>query len=298
MLSTAYKYGEALALEELYTELQKIAGDTDWGQLKQLSQNLRPGDVVNFETLFPEIAREQGLREAMKSKALSGTISRVTGTPQSHTAIVGHVDPETGRLTLVHNYEQGKKITVHQVTPENFDEFTRSRKLHFYRPAGATPEHGMAAARRAFEAAGREAPYSKADLLLGGLRAGMESAHASSRIPGASRLGGLGTSLIDNASSIGRTNADPAAGFCSHLVSHAWSEPLGSEHAAQSLFGHAPTAGTASRLSVTPASIAEAAADGRLQHLGTYTPKNILGTLGEASRERLGSKLRALFRMR
>ena len=296
MLSTAYKYGEALALEEFCTELQKTAGDTDWDQLKQLSQNLRPGDVVNFETLFPEIAREHGLREALKSKAISGTISKVTRTPQSHTALVSQVDPETGRLTLVHNYEQGAKATVHQVSPEDFETFTRSRKLHFYRPSGATPEHGLEAAAKALEAAKREAPYSKADLLLGAIREGTEGARLETRVPGASTLGAVGTSLIDGVSGSGRSSCDPAAGVCSHLVAHSWGDTVGGEREAQRLFGEVPTSGTVSRLSVTPASIAEAAVDGRLQHLGTYSPKNILGSMGEATRERLGSKLRALFR--
>lgn len=248
--------------------MYKLAGEVNRARLQELSKVLQPGDIVNFETRFGDVAQESGVRKAVKDMMISKPIAAVTGSPQTHTAILEGIDPD-GNLRLIHNYEQGQKAVVHRVTPEQFEEFARSRDFHFYRPQGATPAQGMTAAQRAARAAGASANYSYTDLGLSAARQGAE------RVKEIAPVAGAGVELMDTVSNIKRTaaNCDPASGFCSHLAADAWSEPLGGMQNAQRTMGTNVT-NINSSLPVTPGSIHRAAEAGKLQRVGVYTPAN------------------------
>ncbi len=280
--------------------LLKTAARVDHAQLRELSALLQAGDLVNFETQYPSVAHTRGIRAALKDKLIGGSISQISGNPNSHTAIVSGIDPATGRISMVHNYEQGGGggggSHVQEMSPGQFKEFARDRKMNFYRPEGATAAQGQEAAAAALAAAKRKAGYAYGDIPQFAAREGADALVESSN-PSARRLGSAGRSLLDTLSHDGRTpSCDPATGVCSHLAAHSWSEPLGGEEQARKLMGNTPTGGTHTRVSVTPASIAEAAEAGKLRTIGTYTPKGMPADMGSAVKSRLGSKLRGLVR--
>ena len=61
-------------------------------------------------------------------------------------------------------------------------------------------------------------------------------------------------------------------GVCSQLGAYAWGKALGDESRFVKSLGVRARKG--SRIAVSPGTIARAAREGRLQHIGTYEPKN------------------------
>jgi hypothetical protein len=277
-----------LTAKDKFHRFLKTAGEVNTEQLQWLKGQLRPGDIVNFETRFGDVAKEHGMRAALKDMLISKPIAAVTGSPQTHTAMLSGVKDD-GTLELIHNYEQGSKARVHKVSPQDFDDFAKTKNLSFYRPTGATAEQGAtAAARAARSAAGNAANYSYSDL---GLSLARQTAEKAQKV---NPLAKAGVAAVDAVSEIKRTvkGCDPASGFCSHLATDAWSEPLGGTHNAQKIMGTNPT-NTKSSLAVTPGSIHKASRQGKLTQVGSYIPKNPTPNFVEGAAARVGSKLKA-----
>jgi hypothetical protein len=277
-----------LTAKEKFHQFLKTAGEVNTEQLQRLRNQLRPGDIVNFETRFGDVAKEHGVRTALKDMLISKPIAAVTGSPQTHTAMLTGINPD-GTLQLVHNYEQGNMAKVHQVSPEQFEDFAKTRNLSFYRPAGATPQQGATAAARATRsAAGNAANYSYSDL---GLSLARQTAEKAKEV---SPMAGAGVKAVDAVSEIKRTakGCDPASGFCSHLATDAWSEPLGGAHNAQKLMGTNPT-NPKSSLAVTPGSIHKASMEGKLTQVGSYAPKNPTKNFAQGAIERIQTKIKS-----
>ena len=249
--------------------MHKHAGQLDRKRMRELAKKVRPGDLVNFELHTPDAFRHS-LKRGMRGAMMKSLIGSVTG-DQYHTAIVGDVDKKNGEITLV---ETHMSRGAYVMTPKELLNNARFQSLHFYRPPGASIKAGRRAAQQAIAAAGRKLDYPMKDLIAVGLRDIGEQRGKAWR--------GL-VDRLDRASAKSRRVSDDAMGVCSQLGAYAWGKALGDETKFIRSLGVKARKG--SRIAVSPGTIARAAREGRLQHIGTYEPK-----------KRETSSLRAIFR--
>lgn len=238
--------------------MHKQAGAFDRKRMRELSKRVRPGDLVNFELHTPD-AFKHSFKRGLRGSAMKSMIGAVTG-DQYHTAIVGDVDKKNGEITLV---ETALGRGAYVMSPKEFMRNGRFQSYHFYRPNKASVAAGRKAARHAIAAAGRKIDYPVKDLIAVGLR------------DVASRQGKAWRGLVDkldHASAKTRKVSDDAMGVCSQLGAYAWGKALGDESRFVKSLGVRARKG--SRIAVSPGTIARAAREGRLQHIGTYEPKN------------------------
>ena len=219
----------------------KTAGRSDPRALAEFGRQLQPGDVVQFQTHGGDVA-QQSLRKGLMHGAISTPIQKLTGSPQHHTALFAGVDPETGRLKIIHNYEQGNKAKIVQ---DYLDNYSHQTTFHAYRPHGVTPEMGAAAAARAAELAAGPSSYAKNNLVAAGVRALGEKAPGSAVKPLAS---GVAARMA--------THCDPTTGICSALPVDAYTPVVGREKAVEMMVGHGVPRNQEA-LAATPASISK-----------------------------------------
>jgi hypothetical protein len=270
-----------ISAKERFDAFLKTAGQVNEEQLKKLMESVRPGDIVNTHTRLGDVAEIHGIRKAISDGLISKSIAKITGSPETHTALVSSVNPN-GTLNLIHNTPFSK---VHQMAPKDFLDLVKTTNFSVYRPSGATEAQGMQAATRAVQSAARSTSrYSIPDL---GLSLAREAAEKATKAVPAAKSG---LAIVDGISAVRRAlpGCDPASGYCSHLATHAWGGPLG--NAAQKIMGSTPLY-TNSSISVTPASIQRAAAAGRLMQVGSYAPKNSANSLLSGIASRVVDKL-------
>jgi hypothetical protein len=237
--------------------MDKHAGQFNRERMRELSQKVRPGDLVNFELHTPD-AFKRGFKRGMRGTLAKSVLGSITGA-QYHTAIVGDVDKKNGEITLV---ETAIGRGAYVMTPRELLEEGRFQSLHFYRPPKASVAAGRRAAKHAIAAAGRKVNYPLKDLIAVGLRDVAEQRGKAWR--------GL-VDRLDTASAKTRRVSDEAMGVCSQLGAYAWGKALGDEQ--KFVRGLGVRARKGSRIAVSPGTIARAARDGRLQLIGTYEPK-------------------------
>ena len=248
-----------------YDELMKIAGEVDKDALKKLMPSLRGGDIVSFKQ---HAADKTNLKDLAMTTGLSKTISEVTGSPYSHTAMIDSIEPPSagfpdGRVKLIHNFEQGKsKAVAHQY----LDELADSTSFNFKRPRVA--KH---VSDKAVESARKQvgkAAYSKADLLT------MAPQEAARNYLGkdskATKAVRKATGLVSKAKNM-QLKCDPNTGVCSFLPVSSYGEALGGKakalkHLVGEGFDH--TGNT----SVSPAMLAQSL---HMDEIGDYSPKNL-----------------------
>lgn len=231
----------------------KTAGRIDPRSLAAFGQQLQPGDVVQFQTHAGDVA-QQSLRKGLMHGAISTPIQKLTGSPQHHTALFAGVDPDTGKLKIIHNYEQGNKAKIVQ---DYLDNYAHQTSFHAYRPHGVTPEMGAAAAARASELAAGPSSYAKNNLLAAGVRAVSEKAPAPT-------VGAAGRRLAATMA----THCDPTTGICSALPVDAYTPVVGREKAVEMMVGHqVPRHQEA--IAATPASISRSR---HMSPIGQYHP--------------------------
>lgn len=238
--------------------MRKLAGQLDRKRMRELSKKVRPGDLVNFELHTPD-AFKHSFKRGLRGATMKSMIGAVTG-KEYHTAIVGDVDKKNGEITLVET-ALGKGAYI--MTPKELMQNAKFQSLHFYRPNKASAKAGRIAAKHAITAAGRKIDYPVGDLISVGLR------------DIADRQGKTWRGLVDrlDKSSIkARKISDDAMGVCSQLGAYAWGKALGDESKFVKSLGVRARKG--SRIAVSPGTIARAAREGRLKHIGTYEPKN------------------------
>lgn len=231
----------------------KHAGTKDPRALAEFGQRLQPGDVVQFQAHAGDVA-EQSLRKGLAHSLISTPIQKVTGSPQHHTALFAGVDPETGKLKIIHNYEQGNRA---RITHDYLDNYAHQTSFHAYRPRGATPEIGAAAAARAAELAAGPSAYSKTNLVAAGLRG------VGDHIPfttGKQVAQGLAGTLA--------THCDPSTGICSALPVDAYTPAVGRQRAVEMMVGHGVPSHQEA-IAATPASISKSL---HMEPLGQYHP--------------------------
>lgn len=238
--------------------MQKHAGQLDRKRMRELSKRVRPGDLVNFE-LHTADAFKHSVKRGMRGATMKSLIGAFTG-DQYHTAIVGDVDKKNGEITLVET-ALGKGAYV--MSPKEVRQNAKFQSLHFYRPNKASLRAGRRAAKHAIAAAGRKLDYPVKDLIAVGLR---DVAYQRGKA-----WRGL-VDKLDDASVQTRKVSDDAMGVCSQLGAYAWGKALGDENKFVRSLGVRARKG--SRIAVSPRTIARAAREGRLQHIGTYEPKN------------------------
>jgi hypothetical protein len=246
----------------LFDELEKIAGKVDPRALAALQAQLRPGDVINFEA-----HRNDSIRKSLRGGAMTGAISTpiqsITGSPDNHTAIYHGVDPASGRMRIVHNYEQGGKNGTQFAY---LDDFADTNSLHAYRPQNATPEMAQAAAARAGDiAAAGGTHYSKRNLVGAGVNQIAEN-------PTVGKFPGFRGVLKRVAGAVGE-RCDPGTSICSALPVDAYQGSMGQEKALETFTGR-PAAQIPDRfraLATTPGSIRSSP---HMQAIGHYKPMN------------------------
>lgn len=267
-----------------FDELEKIAADIDQAKLKELAGTLRPGDIVSFS---PHAADQKSLKDLAMTSALSGAIRKATGSPYSHTAMIDSIDPDTGRIKIIHNYEQGKASGVSHAY---LDEFADTTSFKFTRPR-VSQDVAARAVEHARSAIGGS-KYSKRDLI------GMAPQEVVRNLRGqnapVARVASAVTGLGSAAGAKLRKSCDPATGVCSYLPVHAYGQALGSEHdAARLLAGDVDYTG---RTSVSPKMLAMS---DELDHVGDYVPMNLNASVrGQAKkllRDGAAARLRKLF---
>ena len=220
---------------------EKTAGRSDPRALAEFGRQLQPGDVVQFQTHGGDVA-QQSLRKGLMHGAISAPIQKLTGSPQHHTALFAGIDPKTGRLKIIHNYEQGNQAKIVQ---DYLDNYSHQTTFHAYRPHGVTPEMGAAAAARAAELAAGPSSYAKNNLVAAGVRALGEKAPGSAVKPLAS---GVAARMA--------THCDPTTGICSALPVDAYTPVVGREKAVEMMVGHGVPRNQEA-LAATPASISK-----------------------------------------
>jgi hypothetical protein len=238
--------------------MHKYAGQFDRKRMRELAKKVRPGDLVNFELHTPDAFR-QSFKRGLRGATMKSLIGTVTG-DQYHTAIVGDVDKKNGEITLV---ETHMSRGAYVMSPKQLLDEARFQSLHFYRPPKASIRAGKLAAQQAILAAGRKVDYPMKDLITVGLRDIAERKGKAWR--------GL-VDRLDRASAAQRKVSDEAMGVCSQFGAYAWGKALGDENKFIRSLGVKARKG--SRIAVSPGTIARAAREGRLQHIGTYAPKN------------------------
>jgi len=238
--------------------MYKRAGRVDRKRIKALVNRLRPGDLVNYEISLADAFKESRTR-GLRGTVMTGVLGRFTG-PQYHTAIVGDVDKNKGKVTMV---ETALGRGAYVISPKQFDSIARTHKLHFYRPNKGTLAEGRRAARVAIAAAGKKVGYPIKDLLSVAARDVAESQGKSWR--------GL-VDRLDRASAASRKVSDESLGICSQLGAHAWGKALGNEHKFIKSLGVRHRKG--SRIAVTPQAITKAVRAGRLKVVGAYAPRD------------------------
>lgn len=236
----------------------KTAGRVDPRALAAFGQQLQPGDVVQFQTHAGDVA-QQSLRKGLMHGAISTPIQKLTGSPQHHTALFAGVDPETGRLKIIHNYEQGNKTKIVQ---DYLDNYAHQTSFHAYRPKGLTPEMGAAAAARAAELAAGPSSYAKNNLLAAGVRALGEKAPVAPVKP-----------LASSVAARMATHCDPTTGICSALPVDAYTPVVGREKAVEMMVGRSVPK-QLEAIAATPASISSSP---HMSAVGQYHPADQVG---------------------
>jgi hypothetical protein len=240
-------------------ELEKIAGEIDHDALSELSKKLRKGDIVSFKQ---HAADKKTLKDLAMTKALSGPIAKITGSPYSHTGLIDSIDPDTGRIKLIHNFEQGG---AQGVAHQYLDELADSSSFKFSRPRVSEDVAGRAvdAARSAIG----DGKYSRSDLVSMAPQEAVRRLSGENSLP--SRVAAAVTGLQSNV--MKGKDCDPATGICSFLPVHAYGEAMGGakDNAMRSLVGDVKYTGSTS---VSPAMLASSDV---MDHIGDYTPKNL-----------------------
>ena len=239
----------------------KLSGQADPRALAEFGKRLQPGDVVQFQTHGGDVA-EQSMRKGLMHAAISTPIQKVTGSPQHHTAMFAGIDPQTGKLKIIHNYEQGDKT---QITHGHLDDYAHQTSFHAYRPKGITPEMGAAAAGRAAELAAGPSSYAKNNLVAAGVRG------VGQKIPfsmGKNVSAGIAASMA--------THCDPRTGICSALPVDAYTPVVGRQRAVEMMVGHGVPQHQEA-LAATPASISKSP---HMDPLGQYHPTAQVGGIG------------------
>lgn len=269
VVDAASAYGVATGL--------KAAGDVDPETLRVFGQTLRPGDVVQFQTHGPDVA-QRSIRKGLMHAAISTPIQKLTGSPQHHTALFTGVDAETGRLGIVHNYEQGNKAKILQ---DYLDNYAHQTSFHAYRPKGLSAEEGAAAAARARELAQGESAYAKNNLLAAGVRAlgertGVPAAKGVTRQLAASMA----------------THCDPTTGICSALPVDAYTPVVGRQRAVEMMVGK-PVSSTQEAIASTPATISRSP---HMEPVGQYHPANPASPIRALAQRLVDKGSRRVFR--
>lgn len=249
--------------------MRKYAGDFDRARMREIAQNVRPGDLVNYE-LHHKDAYKTSFTRGLRGTIMGGLIGAYTG-PQYHTAIVADVDKKSGDITFV---ESAIGRDTYVLPPKAVAKAARYTSFHFYRPNDASRAEGLRAARVAMAAAARKAQYPLADLPKVIARSVAEKAGRPFRSI---------VNKLDESSAQARKVGDEASLICSQLAAHAWGKAIGSERKFNRTLGVRAKEG--SGIAVTPLTITQAAEKGRLQRIGVYHPKNLLSKEAAAPRD-------------
>jgi hypothetical protein len=244
--------------ESFRDELIKIAGDVDKDALNALGKKVRRGDIVNY---MQHPADKTNLKDLAMTAGVSGPISKVTGSPYSHTAMISQVMPD-GRIEIIDNFEGA---TGKGVRKAFLNDVADSTSFHVRRPRVAP--YVSSAAADAAEAAIGNSSYSKADLLsMAPQEAARNLFGEKNKVTKAAR--GL-TGLQSTARNVVQ-NCDPATGVCSFLPIHAYGEVMGGKQkATETLLG----SGT-KYVGKTTASPAMLQASDAMDEIFSYSPKN------------------------
>lgn len=214
---SAVKTAMWLAFED---EMMKIAGEIDEDAFKRMSQQVRRGDIVSY---MQHGADKENLKDLAMTSLVSKPISKVTGSPYSHTGIVSQVLPD-GRIEVFDNFEGAAGRGVRR---SYLNDTATSTSFNIKRPRVAP--YVASAAADAAEAAIGNSDYSKADLLS------MVPQELSRNVTGndskaskaVRRVTGLGSRIRGAAQ-----RCDPATGVCSYLPIHAYGEAMGDKQKA------------------------------------------------------------------
>ena len=238
-------------------ELIKLAGEKNVSELKRLQGLVRPGDIVSFKQ---HAADKTNLKDLALTAGLSSPISKVTGSPYSHTAMVDSIDPEKG-IRLIENYEGS---TNKGVGHRWLNDMADSTTFKVTRPKGYTADEAQQAVEHARQAIGKS-DYSKFDLLA------MGPQEAARNVLGEESRTAKAVAAVTGAASNTKSvvkNCDPATGVCSFLPVHSYGKVRGgAQEAVDNLVG----SGTKFRgaTTISPARLAEA---GEL--IGEVSPLN------------------------
>jgi len=256
--------------------LMKFAGELDIDALNRLEQSIRAGDILQFNAQGADVARGS-IRQGLSHQLLSTPIQKATGSPDHHTAVYVGKDPKTGKMMLVHNFEQSGKSGL---TMEPVDKYGKTVKLTAYRPHGVTPEQALAAAEDAKAmAAGGQTSYSKRNLVGAGLQTAGEKVEGRA----GAALKRVGSQVVGKA-------CKPGTGICSHLPVDVYGKQLGQERALE-MFAGKKVPLEMGHTSVTPASISGSKA---MQRVGEYSPRNLETSMRSAMGARAREKATSL----
>ena len=268
--------------EKFIYYMTKCAGELDEKALASFGEKIRPGDIVNFEPKLKDKLGDSVSKGAV-SGVISGTIGKMTGSPESHTAMVHSVDPKTGKIKIIHNYEQGdvKKIQI-----ADLDDFAHDTTFRAYRPKGVSAEQGQQAVDNAVASMNRNVAYPKGNLLAMGPQELLKSKLPDSKVTQATkRLTGAVTNLQNK-------NCDPATGVCSYLPVHSYRGILGEDdlEVANAMGANLNKKHRYSRSipsAMSPGDYRRAGQEGLMDILGEYNPKNLDPSIGHALKRRL-----------
>lgn len=238
-------------------ELIKLAGEMNKAEIKRLQEMVRPGDIVSFRQ---HAADKTDLKDLLLTGGISAPISKVTGSPFSHTAMVDSIDPEKG-IKLIENYEGS---TSRGVGHRWLNDMADSTTFRVTRPKGYTAEEAQQAVEHARQAIG-SSDYSKFDLFA------MGPQEAARNILGEDSRTAKAVAAVTGAASNTKNVAqscDPSTGVCSFLPVHSYGKVRGgSQEAVDNLVG--PGTKFRGATTVSPARLAEA---GEL--IGEVSPLN------------------------
>jgi len=203
----------------------KTAGEIDYAALKRVSKDVRPGDIVSF---IPHAADMPSIGELLGTKLVSDPVRKITKSDVSHTALVESIDPKTGRVRIIHNFERGD---VKGIGYGYLDDFAESTSFKFHRPKGVS----ASTQQKAIEHIKNAIPhsnYSKRKLLMMApqelirSRRGITSVAGNLAAAGTGVVAALNDAIVDATSKkpIGKLNC--VNGVCSAIPLYGYAKSI------------------------------------------------------------------------
>lgn len=262
--ASAYQNGARHAVIVLGASaaMEKLAAGVDRERLMEFSRQLRPGDLVNFQSVAGD-AWENGLGSGYEHLAMATPTKAFTFSPDTHTSIFTGMDPNTGEPMIVHNYDGLKHEPLANYAATN--RFAQHR-LPVTDAEAAAASQSLVDLHRT-----TPSPYP----MRNAIAAGFNDVGDALQAPGGGALARLRRFFsrgFKSTSNVIGKQCDPGTAICSYLPVEGYGRVLGQDRAQKLLTGKPLEAGR-EQWSVTPATIAA-----NVPATGTgYQPLNTAG---------------------